>query len=1144
MLQGCIYGSTAVPVLAAYLDADKDVFLLYQPELLPGAYQHYQAAYGAALAESMQKKKKEKNCQLALSTRRSERPQVSTATAETWHRRLGHVYPAAINQLSQLVEGVVIKDTDPRRDQNGSGSELCHTCQLVNAPRQISRRPIGKHYGKCGRVYFDLIQLNMGYNQHCWVTHFYVEGIHLHWAMTHVSKNGCQEAITSFIAFAITWLQLPIRVWHSDNERSVDMRIHRQLEEMGCIHTFTVPYSPEMNGPAERSGGMLIKRARALIKEGKLPEKLWPEAVTTAVYLLNRTPTKVGDNWIIPWDEARAYLQGDKPKTSLANVRLYGALVYCRSQHIPKLEKMRSRAEIGYLVGYVASNIWKVWMPQYGAVRMVRDAVFDESRRYSVDNLDPYVDMPTSTGERDPVLVDQEKETESIHQGLLETMTPNSNAETDFSDDVESGGRAEVNPEGVDEDTTVSVTGQSAATPPPDTQSPGSIAEQTAQTNEPNKYMEAGPRGTPPPTPVSTEPALDQGVDMEGSMTPGGVMEEDLQPASPISEVEEVVEVYMEADTAADTAAGRAADVAALDVANILDGPRSRRQKRDADYAYLTSFEAVEDTSVTLQAFATGLLTPKPSMTQHRDELPPPPECFRKVWDHPLSEGFNHAMRVELEGLRSKGTYQDIEMPRDQGIQVLPLMWVYTYKFDQDGFLIKCKARICVRGDLQTISAEEKRAATLAARTARTLFALVAAYDLDLRQRDAVNAFLNSKLRTPIYTRLPEGFSKPGRCWKLQRALYGLRISPRLWQQDAAAVLRSLGLRQIPEDPCVFVGDGIIVFFYVDDILIACHVSARARAQQLERDLEKHWQLTDQGEAEWFLGIRILRNRGQRKLWLVQDSYLETVAERFHLTNRARVCTPATLVELRPYEGQASPAEIHIYQQKVGSAQYATTITRPDAAKVVSMLSQYLCNPGPEHMQAVDRLICYLYHTRFLALEYAAVESDDEVVRVSSDASYADHSDRKSSAGYICQVFGGPVDWKATKQRTVTTSTTEAELLSLSDAGKTIQWWKRLFDHIEFDYPGKLTILCDNLRTVNLVTAEDTAFDTKLKHVDIHGHWLRQEVSEGRVHVKWVATGQMAADGLTKVLTRQKHENFVKLLRMKDVRSMVLGMSA
>jgi hypothetical protein len=51
--------------------------------------------------------------------------------------------------------------------------------------------------------------------------------------------------------------------------------------------------------------------------------------------------------------------------------------------------------------------------------------------------------------------------------------------------------------------------------------------------------------------------------------------------------------------------------------------------------------------------------------------------------------------------------------------------------------------------------------------------------------------------------------------------------------------------------------------------------------------------------------------------------------------------------------------------------------------------------------------------------------------------------------------------------------------------------------------------------------------DTKLKHVNVHQLWLRQEVEAGRAHVNWVPTAQMPADGLTKILPPQKHESFV-----------------
>lgn len=53
----------------------------------------------------------------------------------------------------------------------------------------------------------------------------------------------------------------------------------------------------------------------------------------------------------------------------------------------------------------------------------------------------------------------------------------------------------------------------------------------------------------------------------------------------------------------------------------------------------------------------------------------------------------------------------------------------------------------------------------------------------------------------------------------------------------------------------------------------------------------------------------------------------------------------------------------------------------------------------------------------------------------STDASFADDIEtRKSSQGFIFKLFGGPVLWKSSRQATVTTSTTEAELLALNNA--------------------------------------------------------------------------------------------------------------
>jgi hypothetical protein len=128
---------------------------------------------------------------------------------------------------------------------------------------------------------------------------------------------------------------------------------------------------------------------------------------------------------------------------------------------------------------------------------------------------------------------------------------------------------------------------------------------------------------------------------------------------------------------------------------------------------------------------------------------------------HPMAEGFLAACAKEIRSLEGKATFIVVDRPKDVSKQILPLRWVFAYKFDQDSYLIKLKARICVRGDLETITHKDKRAITLAAWTARMIFALVAIFDLNLRQRDAVTAFLNSKLPTETYTKMPEGFKRP-----------------------------------------------------------------------------------------------------------------------------------------------------------------------------------------------------------------------------------------------------------------------------------------------------------------------------------------------------------------------------------------------
>jgi hypothetical protein len=247
-----------------------------------------------------------------------------------------------------------------------------------------------------------------------------------------------------------------------------------------------------------------------------------------------------------------------------------------------------------------------------------------------------------------------------------------------------------------------------------------------------------------------------------------------------------------------------------------------------------------------------------------------------------------------------------------------------------------------------------------------------------------------------------------------------------------------------------------------------------------------------------------------------------------------------TEVELLPSTTNAPKSEVVQYQRKTGSILFAAVVTRPDIAFAISRLSRYNTNPNESHHNAADRVLRYLYNTRGYCIQYgstntmtAQIYSGDLIC--ASDASFADNTlDRKTSQGYIMTLFGGPIAWRANKQDTVTTSSTEAELLAMSQTAKEAIFLSRILKGLTLRLDDPLTIYCDNKQTLRLVTEETAKLVTKLRHVDIHNHWLRQEVKNKRVATHWVPTKDMMADGLTKSLGYQKHMHFIAMIGLTN----------
>jgi len=235
------------------------------------------------------------------------------------------------------------------------------------------------------------------------------------------------------------------------------------------------------------------------------------------------------------------------------------------------------------------------------------------------------------------------------------------------------------------------------------------------------------------------------------------------------------------------------------------------------------------------------------------------PKTYKELSHHPFGNGFKQAAQKEWETLCNQGTFDKCPVT-GISIGILPLMWVFTYKLDEDGYLLKFKARLVVRGDLQVSQFKDTYAATLAARVFRALMAIAAYFDLDIQQFDTINAFTNATIDKLIYVRYPDGYHVPGHCLMLHKALYGLLRSPLLWYNDLAKAFKSLGLRLIPKTLCLFYNNSIIMFFYVNNVVVLYLPSYYMAYDNFRTKLLKVYNMREIGDLKWFLGIRVIQD--------------------------------------------------------------------------------------------------------------------------------------------------------------------------------------------------------------------------------------------------------------------------------------------
>nr|AAV88069.1 hypothetical retrotransposon [Ipomoea batatas] len=485
------------------------------------------------------------------------------------------------------------------------------------------------------------------------------------------------------------------------------------------------------------------------------------------------------------------------------------------------------------------------------------------------------------------------------------------------------------------------------------------------------------------------------------------------------------------------------------------------------------------------------------------------PESYEEAMESDQKRQWFEAMQEEMNSLYVNDTFELVKAPKNR--KALKNRWVYRVKHEEGTSVPRFKARLVVKGFSQKkgIDFDEIFSPVVKFSSIRVVLGLAARLDIEIEQMDVKTAFLHGDLDEEIYMEQPEGFKVKGKedyVCRLKKSLYGLKQAPRQWYKKFTSVMSKHGYKKTSSDHCVFVNrysddDFVILLLYVDDMLIVGRNASRI--QELKQELSKSFSMKDMGPAKQILGMKIIRDRQNKKLWLSQEKYIEKVLERFHMNEAKPVSTPLDMhfklckKQCPSSEKEKEEMQRVPYSSAVGSLMYAMVCTRPDIAHAVGVVSRFLSNPGREHWDAVKWILRYLRGTSSLSLCFG---TGKPILTGYTDSDMAGDIDtRKSTSGYLITYAGGAVSWQSRLQKCVDLSTTEAEFIASVEASKEMLWMKKFLQELGF-------------------------VQDRSKHIDTRYHWIRDILECKMLELEKIHTDDNGSDMMTKALPRGKFE--------------------
>ncbi|GAU49301.1 hypothetical protein TSUD_367130 [Trifolium subterraneum] len=488
------------------------------------------------------------------------------------------------------------------------------------------------------------------------------------------------------------------------------------------------------------------------------------------------------------------------------------------------------------------------------------------------------------------------------------------------------------------------------------------------------------------------------------------------------------------------------------------------------------------------------------------------------------SEKWRCAMKEELDSIESNQSWELVDLPHNK--RAIDVKWVYKLKMNSKGEITRHKARLVAKGFLQRegIDYGEVIAPVTRMETIRLVTAIANMNDWPMYQMDVKSAFLNGPIEEEVFVTQPPGYvvkSQENKVYRLKKALYGLKQAPRAWKRRIDKFLTEIGFVKCVTEHGAYVKKhdekGLIVMcLYVDDLLITG--SNDNYISEFKSDLKKEFEMTDLGHMTYFLGIEFLRT-GQGIL-MHQTKYAKEILKKFEMDKCNSALSPTEPRLQLSKSTEEEDVDPTSYKQLIGSLRYLCN-TRPDLAYSVGIVSRFMDRPKSSHLIAVKRILRYVKGTIDYGVLFHASDKKNEckLMGYTNSNWCGDVEDRKSTAGYIFYFGEAPISWCSKKELVVALSSCEAEYIAASLNTSQAIWLKNLIEEISLVKCNYVSLKVDNVSAINL--AKNPIAHGRSKHIELHFHYLREQVNNGNLALEYCKSEEQVADLFTKAVTVQ-----------------------